>query len=222
MGRRNYDLTRIKPGSPAWICRQERKGKKILPQIDMLACQSSEVESARESSLLDPERTPRALPVVTEEEDTGDITPIALTFPRQVSLPQHQSDMSNNLGVENSMAPSGNCGNLPSRQGMPAHPARFPPELSCLNDGSCVQAQSPGDLFLEHPGPDEGQCPSPPGDFQWQNMTEEEHQLGNKILRVLAAQSFIPPEGVLIDPHGSVMDQSLIDEDDVDVAMSDS
>jgi hypothetical protein len=204
MGRRNYDLTGITPGSPAWILQQERKHRRAgLPGPAPVHETPSTPTGGQNDVSIDGDRTPRALPTVPEEMD--DKTPTVANFPAG-TLTGIGKPATEDMAA--TQPPS--VANPRASQTQPTFESQPPNEASFVSDFE-LQPDIPSERSLEVPylgkdpedlGPLDEQClapivrddiglqlPTTQTASSWQPMTMEDFDLGNRVLQALASQS---------------------------------
>ncbi|KAL2210885.1 hypothetical protein CC79DRAFT_1319718 [Sarocladium strictum] len=212
MGRRNYDLTGITPGSPAWILQQERKHRRAgLPGQTPLHQLLSTPTGAQNDLPVDEDRTPRSLPTVSEEE-ADDRTPTVANFPENAGHLQDQHATSREIREPPTLIDPNRVSQRPSFEtefGDNDPPVQDPSQKahgSVTNDDGLTvpishpKAQALG--FGDDVAPTDNynmavsNAPEVPA---WQPMTMEDFHIGNMVLQGLAAHGSVRAQASSFD-----------------------
>ena len=189
MGRRNYDLTGVGPGSPAWIAKQERNQKRErLPGVLSHRSKNSDVCRAVNPPV-DTETIPQALPVITEQR-MEDLTPTAPSFPTQEAVSEHRHAVSVPAHIKRHYPPR-ECNSHEILQRL-AEQAQQPIARGNFTRSPFFISVVPQLQGFQHHDPMEIQAPAQQDTLQglqWQPMTLVDYHVGNMVLEALANQS---------------------------------
>lgn len=236
MGRRNYDLTGITPGSPAWKVQQERKHRRAgLSGPAPINDSPSTPTGCQNHITVDEDQTPRALPRVLEEE-ADDRTPTVANFPANTGRLQGQCTMLREASETSTFIDPGAASQRPDfdierrNDDLPAQPPVRKPRGPVTNDEGLAAPTTHREVrvleFQNDVALSDSYNVTPSNSLEvpsWQPMTMEDFRIGNLVLQGLAAQGCVgAPASCFEDGLRAIIGAYQIRDSGEDTAMGEN